>query len=325
MTPIPVGPFEFYAPERLWALLAIPILLILYLIALKFSSKRGIRYTNTGLVDAVLPKQSQWRRHVAVLMTLASLTLIAGAWARPVGIDKVPRERATVILVLDISLSMQATDVAPNRLEASKEAAKEFVGALPEKFNVALVAMSGAPGVRVPPTQDRDLVYRTIDSLELRDGTAVGDSLNVALQAIAMAPGTGAEDEEPAPAMIVMLSDGQNTSGLDPTVPMQQAARDEVPVHTIAFGTENGYVDLDGSRYNVAPDRQLLKMISDSTGGMALDADSVHELDDVYQQIESAVGLEEVRKEITSRWAFYSLAFALVASLGAVSIAARWP
>ena len=204
MNPIPVGPFEFYAPERLWALLAIPVLLILYLIALRFSSKRGIRYTNTGLVDAVLPKQSQWRRHVAVLMTLASLTLIAWAWARPVGIDKVPRERATVILVLDISLSMQATDVAPNRLEASKVAAKEFVGSLPEKFNVALVAMSGAPGVRVPPTQDRELVYRTIDALELRDGTAVGDSLNVALQAIAMAPGTGAEDEEPAPAMVVM-------------------------------------------------------------------------------------------------------------------------
>jgi Ca-activated chloride channel family protein len=123
MTPTPVGPFEFYAALRLWALLALPILIALYIIGLHFSHRNGIRYTNTGVLAAVLPKQRQWRRHVTVAMALCSLVLITGAWARPAGIEKVPRERATVVIVLDGSQSMAATDVAPSRFDAEKTAA----------------------------------------------------------------------------------------------------------------------------------------------------------------------------------------------------------
>lgn len=319
----PLGPFEFFNIMRLWALLAIPLLIALYIIALRLSKRTGIRYTNTGVLGAVLPRQSQWKRHVTVLMALCSLAMITGAWARPVGIEKVPRERATIVVVLDASLSMQATDVRPNRFEAEKQSAKDFVAQLPLQYNVAIVALSGNPAVMAPPTTDRNVARRAIDLMELQEGTAIGDSLQAGLTAIAQAPkGT---DESPAPALMVLLSDGGNTSGQDPIGAAQVAASQKVQVHTIAYGTENGFVDVDGKRENVAPDRQLLRQIAQITSGRALDAANADQLDDVYQSLQSDVGLEEVKKEVTARWAMYALAFAVVASLGAVSMAARWP
>ncbi len=316
--------WEFFNPERLWALVILPVLALLYLLLLQLKRNRGMRYTQTGIVGAVLPRQSQWRRHVAVAMTLCSLVAITGAWARPAGIEKVPRERATVVVVLDRSLSMQAVDIAPNRLEASKQAAKDFIAQLPDSFNVALVGLSGSSGVLAPPTTDRGMVERVIDTMELQEGTGIGDAITASLSAIAMAPGE--EDSDPAPAIIVLLSDGQNTGGS--TEPMEAAARAveaEVPIHTIAFGTANGYVDIDGQRANVAPDRELLSQIAEITGGQAMDAKTAGQLDDVYTQMRSEVGYEDVKKEVTAQWALYALAFAFVASLGAVSMAARWP
>jgi Ca-activated chloride channel family protein len=316
--------WEFFNPERLWALVILPVLVLLYLLLLQLKRNRGMRYTQTGIVGAVLPRQSQWRRHVAVAMTLCSLVAITGAWARPAGIEKVPRERATVVVVLDRSLSMQAVDIAPSRLEASKQAAKDFIAQLPDSFNVALVGLSGSSGVLAPPTTDRGMVQRVIDTMDLQEGTGIGDAITASLSAIAMAPGE--EDADPAPAIIVLLSDGQNTGGS--TEPMEAAAKAleaEVPIHTIAFGTANGYVDIDGQRANVAPDRELLSQIAETTGGQAMDAKTAGQLDDVYTQMRSEVGYEDVKKEVTAQWALYALAFAFVASLGAVSMAARWP
>lgn len=316
--------FDFFNPDRLWALAILPVLVIAYLLLLRLKRNRGMRYTQTGIVGAVLPRQSQWRRHVSVAMTLCSLVAITGAWARPAGIEKVPRERATVVVVLDRSLSMQATDVSPNRADASKQAAKDFIAQLPASYNVALVGLSGSSGVLAPPTTDRGMVDRVIDSMDLQEGTAVGDAITASLSAVAMAPGE--DGAEPAPAIIVLLSDGQNTGGsTEPLVAAEQAKKAEVPIHTIAFGTANGYVDLDGQRYNVAPDRELLAQIAETTGGRAMDARTANQLDDVYQQMRSEVGYEEVKKEVTAQWALYALAFAFIASLGAVSMAARWP
>ncbi len=316
--------WEFFNPERLWALLILPVLLIAYIVLLRLKRNRGMRYTQTGIVGAVLPKQSQWRRHISVAMTLCALVAITGAWARPAGTEKIPRERATVVLVLDLSQSMAATDISPDRLEASKQAATDFIGQLPTSFNVALVALSGSPRVLSPPTNDRGMIVRLIDSLGLEDGTNIGDALVVALGAIAQAPGE--EGQEPAPGMIILLSDGSNTGG---EVSPEQAAVDardqDVIVDTIAFGTLNGYVDLDGQRYNVAPDTAMLQQIATTTGGVAVDAKSADQLNNAYDRLRSDVTYEDVKKEVTARWALYSLAFAFVASLGAVSMAARWP
>ena len=315
---------EFFNPERLWALLILPILVILYLLLLQLKRNRGMRYTQTGIVGAVLPRQSQWRRHVSVAMALCSLVAITGAWARPVGSERVPGERATVVIVLDRSLSMQATDVEPTRMDASKQAAKDFIAELPPSFNVALVGLSASSSVLAPPTTDRGMLNRVIEQMGVQDGTAIGDAIMAAISAVGMAPGEQGAD--PAPAMIVLLSDGQNTSGqTDPVAAAQQAKAAEIPIHTIAFGTMNGYVDVDGARANVAPDVALLGEIADITGGRAMDAKSANQLNDVYQEMRSEVGYEEVKKEVTAQWALYAFAFAFVASLGAVSMAARWP
>ncbi|MDR1354851.1 MAG: VWA domain-containing protein [Propionibacteriaceae bacterium] len=320
----PVGPFEFFNAARLWALLALPLLIALYIIALHLSKRSGIRYTNTGVLNAVLPKQSQWRRHLAVAMTLCSLVMICGAWARPVGIERQPRERATIVVVLDASLSMQATDVSPNRFEAEKTAASDFINRLASKYNVAVVELSGAPSLLCPPTTDRNAALTALRMMELREGTAIGEALYVAISAIDQAPlGTG--ESTPAPGMIVVLSDGSNTVGRDAVTASAAAADKGYRVYTIAFGTQNGYVDLDGRRENVAPDQQMLREIARSGNGRALDAASVAELDDAYAELGSDVGYEEVKTEVTARWALYALAFAIVAALGAVSMAARWP
>ena len=325
LTPIPVGPFEFFAPLRLWALIALPLLIALYIIGLHLSKRSGIRYTNTGVLAAVLPKQSQWRRHVSVAMALCSLVLISGAWARPAGVEKVPRERATIILILDNSMSMQATDVDPTRLDAVKQAASAFVNQLPIQYNVSVVSLSGSPSSLGPPSTDRGMVLRAIDSLTFQNGTAIGDAISVGLSTIAQAPVGDGNDNTPAPALMILLSDGGNTKGTDPLDAARLAADKKVPIYTIAFGTAAGYVDLDGQRNNVAPDKETLSQIATITGASALDAASASQLNNVYSKLRSEVGYEDVNKEVTARWALYALACAVVAALGAVSMAARWP
>jgi Ca-activated chloride channel family protein len=221
-------------------------------------------------------------------------------------------------------MSMTATDVAPTRLDAEKAAATAFVNQLPPQYNVSVVALSGSPSSLGPPSTDRGMVLRMINSLQPTNGTAIGDAINDGLSTIAQAP-TNGNDTTPAPALMILLSDGTNTKGSDPLAAAQLAAQQKVPIHTIAFGTMNGYVDIDGQRANVAPDKGLLGQISQITGAKALDAASASQLDSVYTTLKSEVGYDAVYKEVTARWALYALAFAVVAALGAVSMAARWP
>ena len=313
----------FLQPERLWALLLVPLLVALYVWATRRKSRQGMRFTNTAVLGRVVRRQSQWRRHLAVALSLASLVSLTLAWGRPNGVERMPRERATVVLVLDVSRSMAATDVSPSRLEAAQQLSKDFLAQLPEKYNVAVVSLSGNPATRLSPTTDRVFANRAIDSLSLQDGTAVGDALYVALSAIQMAP-RGA-DGSTAPGAIVLLSDGQNTAGRSP-IQGAAAARDaKVPVHTIAYGTENGSVDLDGKRERVPPDRELMAELARVSGGSTFSAESAGDLGRVYENIGSEVGYEEVKKETTATWAGYGLAFAVLAALAAVSLGARWP
>jgi Ca-activated chloride channel homolog len=314
---------DFTDPERLWVLILVPLLIAAYIFALKQKSKVGMRFTNTTILGRVVPKQSQWRRHLAVALSLLSLVALSIAWARPQGIEMVPRERATVVMVIDTSQSMQATDVKPNRLDAAKTAAITFLNSLPEKYNVAVVSLSGNPAVRLPPTTDRAQARQSITSLKLADSTAIGESIYSALEALQMAP-TG-DGEGAAPGAIVLLSDGQNTAGRSPVQAATEAKKAEVPIYTIAYGTDNGYVDLDGKRESVPPDRDLLKQIATITGGQSFDAEDLNELDRVYANIRSEVGQVATKKETTALWAGYGLAFAVVAALAAVSLGARWP
>lgn len=314
---------EFQSPDRLWSLLLLPALIILYLLFLRLRKRFSFRFTNTGVLNRVVGGQRRWTRHVAVAMSLASLVALALAWAQPMGIEKEKRERATVVMVVDTSQSMQATDVDPNRLDAAKEQARKFIDGLPEGYNVALVSMSGAPSVRMPPSTDRGALKRALAALQLEDGTAVGGAIAEALKAVKLAPAE--EGQNPAPAMVVMLSDGTNTDGEDPLAVAQQAASAEIPIYTIAYGTENGYVDIDGKRESVAPDTGTLSQIATITNGEAATADSAEALQEAYKDLESSFAYEDVKKPITAQYAFAALGFAIIAALGAVMMAARWP
>jgi Ca-activated chloride channel family protein len=226
-------------------------------------------------------------------------------------------------LIVDTSLSMEATDVKPTRLAAAKQLSIEFAKSLPEQFNLALVSLSGNPAVRMPPTLDRSLAERAINALTPDESTAVGDAISTALSALKIAP--KGDDGKPPPGAIVLLSDGQNTAGRSPMQAADNARKEKVPVYTIAYGSDNGWVDVDGKRERVPPDKEMLRSIAQLTGGRAWEAETASDLSQVYRGIRSQVGYEEVKKEVTATWAGYGLVFAVLAAMAAVSMGARWP
>jgi Ca-activated chloride channel family protein len=320
-----ISELAFGSPDRLLILLVIPLLIVAYIIATHRKNRRGMRFTNTSMLDVVVPKQSQWRRHLAVALSLLSLITLTAAFARPKTQVDVPRERATVVVVIDASLSMEATDVNPDRLSAAKQAAVAFVDSLPEKYNVAVVSMSGNPNILVPPTLAHNTVENAINTIRLQESTAIGESIITALRALEQAPKDPANPEAIAPGAIVMLSDGSNTAGRSPQQAAAEARAAKVPIYTIAYGTENGFVDLDGKREPVPVDHKLMQEIAELSAGKYFSAATPDQLRTVYNNIGSQVGYEKADREVTARFAGYGLAFAVLAALGAISLGARWP
>ena len=315
----------FLAPNRLLILLIIPLLILAYIFASLRKNRRGMRFTNTSMLDVVVPKQSQWRRHLAVALSLLSLITLTAAFARPKTQIDVPRERATVVLVIDASQSMQATDVKPTRLDAAKQAAIDFVNKLPEKYNVSVVSMAGASAVLVPPTTAHNTVQNAINSIQLQDSTAIGEGIATALRALQQAPKDPNNPNSIAPGAIVLLSDGSNTAGRSPQQAAAEAKAAKVPIYTIAYGTQNGYVDLDGERQLVPVDHEEMKQIAAATNGDYFAAATADQLKKVYENIGSDIGYEKADREVTSRFAGYGLALAVLAALGAISLGAKWP
>jgi Ca-activated chloride channel homolog len=321
----PLATLAFLSPERLLILLVIPLMVLAYIFASRRKNRRGMRFTNTSMLDVVVPKQSQWRRHLAVALSLLSLITLTAAFARPKTQIDVPRERATVVLVIDASQSMQATDVMPTRLDAAKQAAIDFVDALPEKYNVSVVSMAGSAAVLVPPTTAHNTVENAIRSIRLQDSTAIGEGIATALTALRQAPKDPKDPNSVAPGAIVLLTDGKNTAGRAPLQAATEAKKAKVPVYTIAYGTENGYVDLDGKREPVPVDHEAMRQIATLTGGRYFAAATADELKTVYENIGSDVGYEKADREVTARFAGYGLALAVLAALGAISLGAKWP
>ena len=232
------------SPERLWLLTAVAALAVGYLIAQRRRSRYAVRFTNLKLLDRVAPKRPGWRRHVPASLFLAMLALLVVGFARPQAEVQVPRERATVLVAVDVSRSMLADDVAPDRLTAAKTAAREFVADLPEQFNVGLVGFAGSASVFVPPATDRQTVNAGIDRLVEgaagRSGTAIGDAIATSLESIRTLDAQAGDDVPPA--RVVVLSDGANTAGRDPAEAARAATELGVPVDAISFGTPAGII-----------------------------------------------------------------------------------
>ena len=315
----------FLSPERLLILLIIPLLVLAYIFASRRKNRRGMRFTNTSMLDVVVPKQSQWRRHLAVALSLLSLITLTAAFARPKTQIDVPRERATVVMVIDSSLSMQATDVRADPAGRGQGGGDRVRARMPEKYNVSVVSMAGAASILVPPTTAHNTVENAINSIQLQDSTAIGEGIATALRALQQAPKDPDNPNSVAPGAIVLLSDGSNTTGRAPLQAAAEARTAKVPIYTIAYGTENGFVDLDGKREPVPVDHEEMKRIAAATNGEYFAAATADELKKVYQNIGSDIGYEKADREVTARFAGYGLALAVLAALGAISLGAKWP
>ncbi|XVV08523.1 VWA domain-containing protein [Actinoplanes sp. CA-131856] len=302
------------SPERLWLLAAVAVLAGAYVWAQRRRSRYAVRFTNLRLLDRVAPKRPGWRRHVPASLFLGMLALLVAGFAQPQAEVEVPRERATVLVAVDVSRSMLADDVAPDRLSAAKAAAHEFVGDLPEPFNVGLVGFAGTASVFVPPVTDRDELARGIDRLSDgsagRAGTAIGDAIAAALDQIRTLDAQAGEDVPPA--RVVVLSDGANTSGQEPTEAARAATELGVPVDTISFGTAEGRIE---GGQPVPVDGETLRSIAEATSGQYFEASSSEELRDAYADIGSSVGHETEVRDISARFIGVGLVLAVAAAL----------
>ena len=305
----------FQSPVWLLLLLVVVALVAFYVLLQLRRKAYAARFTNVALLGTLVPKRPGWRRHLSFgLVALALATLIVSLGV-PAARVKVPRERATVMMALDVSLSMKATDIDPNRFRAMQTAAKQFVGVLPDRINLGLVAFSGTATTLVTPTTDRTQIRAAIDHLQLAESTAIGEAVFTSLTDIANFQSTLGTSQKAPPARVVLLSDGYNTVGRSDTQAIDAAVAAKVPVSTIAFGTDYGTLDLDGETVPVPVDRTTLKKIADDTGGSFSQAASAGQLEQVYKNLGSQIGYTTEPKDI-SPW--FVRAGVLLALLGAV-------
>lgn len=314
---------SFLAPERLWLLAAVAGLLAAYVVLQRRRPTYALRFSELDLLASLVPRSAAWRRHVPAALLLLSLVALTTAFARPQADVQVPRERATIVVALDTSVSMEATDVEPDRIGAARESAAAFIAGLPESFNVGLVSFSGTASVVVPPTQDHGLVVSAVQALQLGPSTAIGEAVFASLEAVRTVPGEAGQ--EPPPAAIVLLSDGTNTVGREVPVAAQAALDAGVPVSTIAYGTPEGVVQVQGQLIPVPVDRPALARLADATGGTSFTAESGEELAAVYEDIGSQVGTTTQRREVTAAVTGLALALGIGAGVASLVWGARLP
>jgi Ca-activated chloride channel family protein len=315
--------FAFTEPIRLLLLIAVAVLVGGYVWMQLRRPVYAARFTELDLLASVAPKRPGWRRHVPAGLLLLSLVALTGAFAKPAADVKVPRERATIVVALDTSASMQATDVSPDRFTAAKASAKAFVDRLPKQFNVGLVSFNAVASVVATPSQDHAAVREAIDNLSLAGGTAIGEAVIASLNAIRNVPGGDAA--KPPPARVVLLSDGGNTIGRSLDVAASEASALGIPVSTIAYGTEQGYVQVQGQIVPVPVDAPSLAALASATGGQSYSAKSGEELNGVYADIGSQVGFTTQRKEITATLTGLGLLAAVAAAVTSLLWSARFP
>lgn len=306
--------------EPWWLLAVIPVLGLIGVYVLVQIRRRTqtVRFANVELMGKIAKKNPGWKRDVPAAVLLVGMLIMSTGMARPAIDTQEPTERATVILALDVSLSMEAEDVSPTRFEAMKESSLEFVDSLPEDYNLGLVSFAKTANVAVSPTKDRAQVKSAIKGLTLDRATALGEAVFSSLQAVQSVPLDGAS--EAAPARILLLSDGYRTSGRLAEDGASAAKDAKVPVSTIAFGTDQGTVDIDGETQEVPVDRKTLSQMADTTGGKYYEADSIDDLNEVYADMGSSIGHRTVATEI-AQW-FIGIALVLV--FAAVFMSLLW-
>jgi Ca-activated chloride channel homolog len=306
--------------EPWWLLAAVPVLILAGAYVWRTLHRRAfaVRFTNVDLLKTIAPRGLGWRRHLSAVAFLLGLLVLSTAMARPSVDTKQPLERATIMLAIDVSLSMQSTDVAPSRIVAAQTAAKEFVKELPASYNVGLVAFAKTADVLVSPTKERASIIQAIDGLQLAEATATGEAVFTCLSAIQSVPTDGAAGAPPA--RIVLLSDGYRTAGRPIEDAASAAAAANIPVSTIAFGTDSGTVQIGGELQRVPVDRPSLQELADLTKGHFYEAASLPELKQVYQDMGSSIGYKTQPREITQ----WYVGAALLCAFAAAGMSLLW-
>jgi Ca-activated chloride channel family protein len=283
------------------------------------------------LLESVAPKRpSRWRHLPAILLVL-SLLMFTVAMAGPTHDVRIPRNRAVVMLVIDVSQSMRATDVSPSRLAAAQEAAKQFAGQLTPGINLGLIAYAGTASVLVSPTTNRDATKNAIDKLQLADRTATGEGIFTALQAIATVGAVIGGGDTPPPARIVLMSDGKETVPSNPDNPKgaytaARTAKDQgVPISTVSFGTPYGYVQINDQRQPVPVDDVMLKKIAALSGGDPYSASSLEQLKQVFTNLQEQIGYETIKGDASVGWLRLGAVVLALAALAALLINRRLP
>ena len=345
---------KFLWPEALWLLLAAPALVGAYVFLLRRKKKDAIRYASLSLVKAAIGPGQRFRRHFPPLLFLLALIASIVAIARPSAVITLPSEQRTIILAIDVSLSMRAADIEPSRLAAAQEAAKAFVQEQPADVRIAIVSFAGTASVVQSPTRNRDDLVAAIDRLQLQRHTAIGSGIIVSLATLLpdagidleslLFGGRGGRDggralpadkagkAETAPftpvppgsyasGAIILLTDGRRTMGPDPSDAARMAAERGVRVYTVGFGTAGGgMADVGGWSVYMRFDEETLKTVADLTRAEYFYAGSAADLQKVYQQLNTQFVLEKKETEIGA----LAIAVAAVLALAAAALSVLW-
>ncbi len=328
---------QFLWPQFLWLLLALPLLVGLYVLLLRRKKKMAVRYASLSIVKEAMGVRSQVRRHIPPALFLLSMAALLVAAARPVAVVTLPSNQQTIILAMDVSGSMRATDVQPNRLVAAQNAAKAFLQELPRHVKVGIVAFAGSAQVAQLPTVNREDLVTAIDRFQLQRATAIGSGLVLSLATLfpddgidlsqitgarAM-PGAAPKPRERPPvepgsyrsAAVILLTDGQRTTGVDPLEAARMAADRGVRVYTVGIGTKAGEViGFEGWSMRVRLDEDTLKTIASLTQGHYFYAGTAEDLKQVYESLSSRLVVETKETEVSG---LLALAGALLTLLAA--------
>ncbi|MDT5360668.1 MAG: Ca-activated chloride channel [Mycobacterium sp.] len=329
-----LGPMTLSGFEHPWYFLFLLVILGvvgLYVVVQMTRQKRMLRFANMDLLESVAPKRSTRWRHLPAILLVASLTLLTAAMAGPTNDVRIPRNRAVVMLVIDVSQSMRATDVAPSRLAAAQEAAKQFADQLTPGINLGLIAYAGTATVLTSPSTNRAATKAAIDQLQLADRTATGEGIFTALQAIATVGAVMGGGDEPPPARIVLMSDGKETVPSNPDNPKgaytaARTAKDQgVPISTVSFGTPYGTVDINDQKQPVPVDDEMLKKIAELSGGNAYTASSLEQLKEVFTTLQEQIGYETTKGDASAGWLRLGALVLALAALAALLLNRRLP
>jgi Ca-activated chloride channel homolog len=310
---------SFTWPLVLIALAAVPVLVALYIDRDRRRVASRAEFGNPDLMPNVVDREPGRLRYLPPLIMLVALVFLIVGVARPHATVSVPREEATIVLAMDVSRSMKATDVEPTRLDAARAAAKTFLDEVPEKFRVGVVSFATRAAVGVAPTEDRDLVVTALDTLAPGEGTAIGDAVALSLR-VGQPQKEGAEAP---PRAIVLISDGARDGGeVEPAEAAQQAKQRGVPVYTVLVGTPDGVVEeqlTGGFRriVRVPPNPETLEQVAATSGGTFFEAPDAEGLSSVYEELGSRLGTREEDREITD--VFAAIAGALLLVAGTIS------